>query len=248
MTEDYTSPIPVCEYPGCQRPRRNRSHRWCSSHSRQWYAAGRDDGALTPLRVWAVRDGCGFEGCDRPYKTSGLCSGHLAQFYRSGKDRSALRPIGTVRNAKWGFAGLAAGFEGKECLLWPFRKDRGYAVVRPPGSRKWQRVSRLVLERTVGPPPAGKPFALHDPLLCSTPACVNPAHLRWGSELDNAGDKELEGAYVFGERHHSAKLSDAEVAAICFAEAAHADLAEEYGVSVGYVRGLRAGTVSRARR
>jgi hypothetical protein len=55
------------------------------------------------------------------------------------------------------------------------------------GVKKWIRLHRYSLGLAVGPPPDGKPLALHS---CHNPRCVNPLHLRWGNHTDNNRERE----------------------------------------------------------
>lgn len=71
---------------------------------------------------------------------------------------------------------------------------------------------------------------------CDTPLCVNPNHLRIGTYGDNLRDAHQRGRRVggYGENHHQAKLTDAQVVEIRRAVEAgemHKDVAARYGVS-----------------
>ena len=119
------------------------------------------------------------------------------------------------------------------CLIWPFKKDSdGYATITGQKSRL---VSRVVCEGVRGPPPDGKPWALHD---CDNGAggCVEPTHLDWGSPTKNNVDDRLRaGTFRSGEQAPSAKLTWDDVSVIKKAHAiglTQTRLARAYEVSV----------------
>ena len=57
---------------------------------------------------------------------------------------------------------------------------------------------RIVAEHHLGPPPGDKPLVLHS---CGNPWCVEIAHLRYGTYIDNAADRDLHGRTAVGARH-----------------------------------------------
>jgi hypothetical protein len=76
--------------------------------------------------------------------------------------------------------------DSDECILWPFtRNAEGYGIIGSHRNRK--RVSREICLRKYGEPPEGKPLALHS-VYCISSSCVNPQHLRWGSDRENRND------------------------------------------------------------
>jgi hypothetical protein len=72
------------------------------------------------------------------------------------------------------------------------------------------RVSYLL---NVGEIPKGY-FILHS---CDNPKCINPDHLRAGTQLENMHDCINRGRknYLYGKEHHAAKLTDSQVKQIC---------------------------------
>jgi hypothetical protein len=107
---------------------------------------------------------------------------------------------------------------------------------------------------------------------CDNPECVNPEHLRYGTQRDNALDRETRarGNHSRGEAHSAvmrrvaargernvrhtkpertargeraggAKLTEADVRAICASTATHAEVGRQYGVDEVNVGAIRAG-------
>jgi hypothetical protein len=74
---------------------------------------------------------------------------------------------------------------------------------------------------------------------CDNPACVRPSHLFAGTQLDNMRDMSAKGRRATGERHGSAKLTDAQVAEIRLRFNAggvpQKSLAIEYSVSQSHI-------------
>jgi hypothetical protein len=91
------------------------------------------------------------------------------------------------------------------CWLWQASKNRkGYGLF---GLGRTRIAHRIAFEDAYGQSAAGK-VVMHT---CDTPACVNPAHLRLGTPLDNARDSAAKGrrACFAGERNGQAKVSNA---------------------------------------
>lgn len=81
--------------------------------------------------------------------------------------------------------------ENDECWLWTGAVQRdGYAHFGY--RRRTLTASRFSYELAKGPIPAGMDI-LHS---CDNPRCVNPAHLRPGTHLDNMQDKNAKGRDV----------------------------------------------------
>ena len=76
--------------------------------------------------------------------------------------------------------------------------------------------------------------------LCDNPACVNPDHLRLGTQLDNIKDRDAKDRQARGERAYSNKLTEADVIAIRGSHLTQDQLAEDYRV--------RQQTISRIKR
>lgn len=98
------------------------------------------------------------------------------------------------------------------CWLWSGGVGcGGYGRFRQNGASLAHRVS---YEWAKGPIPAGL-VVMHR---CDTPACVNPDHLRAGTQGDNNADRQAKGRSRGGdrrgERNRMAKLTDFQVSCI----------------------------------
>lgn len=137
------------------------------------------------------------------------------------------------------FLAMAVGHAGGECLVWPFAKlPDGYGTVanQPEGTTL---AHRIVLIRTAGDPPSPELLACHRPVVCHNRACVNPAHLYWGTRLDNSQDQQADGTANVGERHSRAKLTEADVQLIRSSGERGLDLAQRLGVHDSTISNIR---------
>ena len=125
-----------------------------------------------------------------------------------------------------------------ECWLWQAYCDpRGYGRFPPPKGRGEQQAHRIAYVLSFGPIPPGQQV-LHK---CDNPPCVNPNHLRSGTDCENQQDKVAKRRHVFGERCRLAKLVDAQAQDILrrgLAGERTGKLAQEYGVSKNTIRGI----------
>lgn len=77
---------------------------------------------------------------------------------------------------------------------------------------------------------------------CDNPGCVNPAHLRIGTQRQNVADARDRDRIARGQRHGLAKLTEAEARAIMATDdCRNAELAERYGVSATTISLIRSG-------
>ncbi len=114
-------------------------------------------------------------------------------------------------NAREAFA-LAMQAPADACFLWP-----------------------LGCEAAHGAAPEGKPNALHN---CGNPSCVNPHHLRWGSQSENRDDMRGHGTLPVGRINGAAKLDDDQVRAIREVSArgtSQRQIARAFGIGVATV-------------
>lgn len=105
--------------------------------------------------------------------------------------------------------------------------------------RKW-RAHRLAYLIANGR--SAEPLCCHR---CDEPGCINPDHLFPGDDQINSDDKWVKGRGLRGERHGSAKLSEAEVIEIkrliTGGEMSRAEIGNRFGVDRSAVRKIARG-------
>ena len=135
----------------------------------------------------------------------------------------------TPAGAALAFIDMAVAYTGPGCLLWPYnRTQQGHGLMgyrRADGRRSTTTAHRLVLERTAGPAPTRRHMAAHAPLVCHTPWCVSPAHLRWATPAENNADQVADGTWPHG------RLTLADVRALRTGAETAAAVARRVGVS-----------------
>lgn len=124
-----------------------------------------------------------------------------------------------------------------QCWIWTAYRDAdGYGRFRIDGQTL--RAHRLSFEIKNGPISKGS-VVRHG---CDNPSCVNPEHLRSGSNLDNIMDGIQRGRFCHGERHRSAKLTKKQVLYIRSATAFYGyrvALMKKFGVSGRTIDAIR---------
>lgn len=126
------------------------------------------------------------------------------------------------------------------CLLWIGAVSRGgYGIMGIPGGRL-RGAHRVSWELANGPIPDERLLVLHS---CDNPPCVNPQHLRIGTDADNSRDMVQRKRHVpvFGERNKNSKLKEADVHKIRSLAAegyTRADIAKRFGISTSSVNGV----------
>lgn len=122
------------------------------------------------------------------------------------------------------------------CHIWVGdMNDQGYGIIRV-GTQK-RRAHRIAWEAVNGPIPAGL-VLMHS---CDVPCCVNPDHLRPGTQAENMQDMGRKGRArggARGERQGSAKLTEDNVREIRRQKgrSTSADLATRFNVDASNIR------------
>lgn len=122
--------------------------------------------------------------------------------------------------------------------------DMGYGQFETGGVSRAHRVAYARANGGIPLLESGKPASiLHS---CDNRLCVNPGHLRAGTQAENMHDAATRKRMPQGERHHLAKLTRDDIEQIVArsqaGEGASA-LAREYGVSPSRISTLRHGKV-----
>lgn len=182
--------------------------------------------------------GCVIDGCGGPIRDRGRqwCSLHYQRWWRLGDPRAV--PARSVPGASvedrlratgWTISGDCWEFNGH-------KHDDGYGTMKVKG--KTVKTHRLAYECWVGPIPEGASI-LHS---CDNPPCINPAHLRAGSQPENIEDMVSRSRQRAG-RLHSAEMM-AEVKRLYkTGRHAQADLEQRFGLSSGTVSRLMSGKI-----
>lgn len=126
-------------------------------------------------------------------------------------------------------------YEINGCWIWNGSLVRGYGSARIDG--KTRRVHRVMYEIVNGPIPKGK-VIMHT---CDNPSCINPDHLRCGTQLENIRDCILKGRKSPHPPPLRAKLSKDQVMEIKNSDTPNQELANLYGVHRKTIEDIRKG-------
>lgn len=128
------------------------------------------------------------------------------------------------------------------CWEWTgARNESGYGVMRPEGQRSGPTVKAHRVSLALAGMDVTDHVVLH---ACDNPPCVNPAHLRLGTQRDNLADMREKGRGNRGSVNGAAKLTEADVALIrlCLTLGMpQKELRVFYGVSAGTMSALANG-------
>lgn len=189
---------------------------------------------------------CISSGCEGKSYCRGYCYRHYEEHRAAGS--IPIRKFGASKAERvWRFVDRRGP---DEC--WPWTGGSvvgGYGIVVLAGGKR-QRANRAMWEITHGPIPAGEGYhgtvVMH---LCDNRICVNPAHLRLGSQTDNHRDMCSKGRHVIeksygkGEAHPMAKpsLSDEAIREIRAApKSACRRMAAKFDLKMSHVYNIRA--------
>jgi hypothetical protein len=183
---------------------------------------------LMPAKGGGYRRKCSIAGCVKiACNMRGWCCGHYNRWISHGDPLGGGTSMGEARSF---FEDVVLAYEGDNCLVWPFARDKkGYAIINY-GRRRL--VSRLVCDRTKGPAPSAKHAAAHS---CGKgrEGCVTKGHLSWKTATENKADELIHGTRLRGEKIANAKLTSDQVRSIRSLKGkfTHQEIADRFGVS-----------------
>ena len=148
---------------------------------------------------------CTIPGCGKPHLSRGYCQFHWTRWYDHGDPLKGKDP---VHNPQYFFYNTVIKYKNKDCLIWPFGKDKnsGYGVFTYHSN--FMGVHRAVCLEVYGDPPTKLHQAAH---ICGVTSCCNPNHLRWATRSENELDKIVHGTSNRGSRHGVSKLVESDV-------------------------------------
>jgi hypothetical protein len=128
---------------------------------------------------------------------------------------------------KW--LGEHVGYDGEDCLIWPFGKCNGYGVLGSPAIRSVRYAHRVMCELVNGPCPGENYEAAHE---CGNGklGCVHPLHVKWKTKSENQQDRMKHGTQATGKR---SKISYAEAEEIrsLKGQMTQQEIADKFGIS-----------------
>lgn len=149
---------------------------------------------------------CAVPICERPAAKRGYCEAHYMRRVRTGDAGTSPVAPSAIKTQEQRFWAKVDKRGPDEC--WPWTgclTSTGYGALRPAG----QRTGAVVKAHRYSAELAGMDIegrhVLHS---CDNPVCVNPAHLRPGTDADNVADMLQRG------REGTSKLTATEVHAI----------------------------------
>lgn len=185
-----------------------------------------------------MADFCFMPNCTEPQHSRGFCQQHNWDY-----SRHLLGGTYSGRGEALHWLRAHIDHKGNDCLIWPFHRDRqGYGrMTRANGLSALAHRRMAILAH--GEPPTALHQAAHC-CNCGHLGCVNPKHLAWKTQAENAADRILAGTANRGERHNHARLTEMAVQDIrkrLAAGVGFQHLGNDYGVHEQTIRDISNG-------
>lgn len=182
---------------------------------------------------------CKIEGCDNAKAVRGWCHKHYGRWQRHGDPLTLVLEPGTPEERLWRNVDKRGP---DECWEWTAARRHGYGIVQnAKGRGKGVMAHRLSYEIANGPIPDGL-VVMH---ICDNPPCVNPAHLRQGTQRENTLDMMSKGRGNWraprGEDSPRAIITEAQAREILFSDEKGTVLAARFGIKPTTVCAIRRG-------
>ena len=155
---------------------------------------------------------CIVDDCSKSANARGMCHTHYMQQRRAGNLPIGTRARGTLEERFWRYVKKT-----DSCWIWTGKcvSKKGYGRVALGGAgAKLVLVHRLSYIIHKGEIPQGN-VVMHT---CDNPSCVNPDHLKAGTQSENIIDAISKGRktipklpLIYGENHHSSRLTESDV-------------------------------------
>lgn len=180
---------------------------------------------------------CSIEGCGKPRRMRGWCSMH---YYRWRAHGDPLKVQVTYASADQQIDFIEKYivlYEGEECLAWPFSHDPKGRATLYRGNGKRESACQVICTLAHGNRPSSRHVSAHR---CGRghEGCVNPKHLRWATQKENAADRDRHLTTVRGEEMWCAKLTVSDVRQIrsLGSTVSQRQLSKRYNVSIPTIR------------
>ena len=223
----------TCELDGCTKPKKARG--WCDTHYNSWRRKG--DATLVKFRIPAKGLKCASPNCERECYAKTYCAVHYKRNRKGVYLETPIKPWGRGVETRLRDIGWTVTDTG--CWEWNGAiNSGGYGSINVSGRTvAVHRVSHTLFNGEI-------PEGLHVLHSCDNRKCLNPEHLRTGTNAENMKDRNERGraARFIGSDHPRAKLSEQDVLDIrmdyATGQTTQRSLAEFYGVTPEHVSAI----------
>lgn len=187
---------------------------------------------------------CSVSGCWRPNYSGDLCSTHYSRLRTTGTTDDGPRARLPLVERFWRNVRRAGQ---DECWLWSGKsRTAGYGVIslggRGAGKILAHRLSWLIHRGNIPemPDSAHGAVVMH---ACDNRLCVNPEHLRLGTQSDNVRDMDAKGrrktSIRLGEAHHKTKVTEEDVRFIRSSVISNKEIGARFGMTRHGIAAIR---------